>query len=546
MVERGLQTGMIEIAPLAFMRGRTLAKAAILLDEAQNATAMQMKMFLTRLGEGSRMMVNGDPSQIDLAPGQTSGLAQAVNLLAGLDRVGHVRFAAWRRRAPRSGAPDRRSLRECARRSRRRGPDDGPARRIRRNRAALAPRRCRRASSRAAAVAAAAAEARVTLARGAELTIHLADDEGLRALNKRWRGKDAPTNVLSFPAVAADRLAERAPARRRVRRLGDAGARGGGGAQAARRPFPPSRRARLPASRRLRPRDGRKRRRSWRGWRCGRWRASASPTPTPARSCSFERRSLRRSLFERLRGLLGLQPGSVRDDIEEALDDADGGADFTAKERTILKNVLSLHDVRVADVMAPRADVVALPLGRDRRRGAGDLPHRRPFAPAGVSRDARRPPRHGPHPRLPRLPRLRSRLRPHRRRTSPAIARARFDMSTPLAADLAGAAAAVRAAVDAGARSAGAHAGLAHPYRAGHRRIWRHRRPGVDGGHRRDDRRRHRGRARRGRGRADLAGRRTASSSSRRARRSRRWRRRSASTSSISRKPPTSTPSAAW
>ncbi len=93
MVERGLATGMIEIAPLAFMRGRTLAKAAILLDEAQNTTAMQMKMFLTRLGEGSRMMVNGDPTQVDLAPGQTSGLAQAVNLLSGLDQVGHVRFA---------------------------------------------------------------------------------------------------------------------------------------------------------------------------------------------------------------------------------------------------------------------------------------------------------------------------------------------------------------------------------------------------------------------------------------------------------------------
>ena len=82
MVERGLQTGMIEIAPLAFMRGRTLSKAAILLDEAQNATAMQMKMFLTRLGEGSRMMVNGDPSQTDLAPGQKSGLDDAIRLLA--------------------------------------------------------------------------------------------------------------------------------------------------------------------------------------------------------------------------------------------------------------------------------------------------------------------------------------------------------------------------------------------------------------------------------------------------------------------------------
>jgi phosphate starvation-inducible protein PhoH and related proteins len=92
MVERGIQTGMIEIAPLAFMRGRTLSKAAVLLDEAQNATAMQMKMFLTRLGEGSRMMVNGDPSQTDLAPGQKSGLGEAIRLLSAIPRVGHVRF----------------------------------------------------------------------------------------------------------------------------------------------------------------------------------------------------------------------------------------------------------------------------------------------------------------------------------------------------------------------------------------------------------------------------------------------------------------------
>jgi CBS domain containing-hemolysin-like protein len=68
------------------------------------------------------------------------------------------------------------------------------------------------------------------------------------------------------------------------------------------------------------------------------------------------------NLFERLRGLLGLSGGSVRDDIEEALEEDDGGADFSPKERAILKNVLSLHDVRVADVMAPRADVIALPL----------------------------------------------------------------------------------------------------------------------------------------------------------------------------------------
>ncbi len=91
-VERGLQTGMIEVAPLAFMRGRTLSRACVLLDEAQNATAMQMKMFLTRLGEGSRMIVTGDPSQIDLPPGQRSGLSEAISLLSGVEGIGHVVF----------------------------------------------------------------------------------------------------------------------------------------------------------------------------------------------------------------------------------------------------------------------------------------------------------------------------------------------------------------------------------------------------------------------------------------------------------------------
>ncbi|WP_375669247.1 PhoH family protein, partial [Bartonella sp. MR168JLCBS] len=69
-VERILASGVIEIAPLAFMRGRTLSHAAIILDEAQNTTSMQMKMFLTRLGEGARMIVTGDVSQIDLPAGQ--------------------------------------------------------------------------------------------------------------------------------------------------------------------------------------------------------------------------------------------------------------------------------------------------------------------------------------------------------------------------------------------------------------------------------------------------------------------------------------------
>jgi phosphate starvation-inducible PhoH-like protein len=92
IVERALQAGEIEIAPLAFMRGRTLSNAAVILDEAQNTTSMQMKMFLTRLGENSRMIVTGDPSQVDLPHGQTSGLAEAVKLLARIEGVGHVAF----------------------------------------------------------------------------------------------------------------------------------------------------------------------------------------------------------------------------------------------------------------------------------------------------------------------------------------------------------------------------------------------------------------------------------------------------------------------
>jgi phosphate starvation-inducible PhoH-like protein len=92
LVERALQTGMIEIAPLAFMRGRTLTNSVVLLDEAQNTTTMQMKMFLTRLGEGSRMIVTGDPTQIDLPPGQKSGLVEAVRILQGVEGIGRVTF----------------------------------------------------------------------------------------------------------------------------------------------------------------------------------------------------------------------------------------------------------------------------------------------------------------------------------------------------------------------------------------------------------------------------------------------------------------------
>jgi phosphate starvation-inducible PhoH-like protein len=93
-VERDLATGVIEIAPLAFMRGRTLAHAFVILDEAQNTTSMQMKMFLTRLGEGSKMVVTGDPSQVDLPPGQRSGLEEAVGLLRSVAGIETIRFTA--------------------------------------------------------------------------------------------------------------------------------------------------------------------------------------------------------------------------------------------------------------------------------------------------------------------------------------------------------------------------------------------------------------------------------------------------------------------
>jgi phosphate starvation-inducible protein PhoH and related proteins len=87
-----MEQGHIEIAPLAYMRGRTLSSAFVILDEAQNTTPAQMKMFLTRLGENSRMVVTGDPSQTDLPPGTPSGLADAVTKLDGVNGIGMVRF----------------------------------------------------------------------------------------------------------------------------------------------------------------------------------------------------------------------------------------------------------------------------------------------------------------------------------------------------------------------------------------------------------------------------------------------------------------------
>ncbi len=93
-VDKKLALGEIEIAPLAFMRGRTLSNAFVILDEAQNTTPMQMKMFLTRLGENSRMVVNGDLSQVDLPRGVISGLKDAIDTLSHVNGIGSVTFSA--------------------------------------------------------------------------------------------------------------------------------------------------------------------------------------------------------------------------------------------------------------------------------------------------------------------------------------------------------------------------------------------------------------------------------------------------------------------
>ena len=93
IVERALQTGEIEIAPLAFMRGRTLSDAFVILDEAQNTTSEQMKMFLTRIGFGSKAVITGDVTQIDLPTGKRSGLVEAERVLASIEGIEFVYFS---------------------------------------------------------------------------------------------------------------------------------------------------------------------------------------------------------------------------------------------------------------------------------------------------------------------------------------------------------------------------------------------------------------------------------------------------------------------
>ena len=91
-MERLLERNVIEVAPIAFMRGRTLNDAFVILDEAQNTTSEQMKMFLTRLGFGSKAVVTGDITQIDLPPGKVSGLVEALKVVRGIEGIEVITF----------------------------------------------------------------------------------------------------------------------------------------------------------------------------------------------------------------------------------------------------------------------------------------------------------------------------------------------------------------------------------------------------------------------------------------------------------------------
>ena len=208
IVERALQTTEIEIAPLAFMRGRTLSNAAIILDEAQNTTAMQMKMLLTRLGENSRMVVTGDPSQVDLPPGQTSGLAEAVRLLDGVEGIAprHVLRPPTSSATSSSRASSRPTTRPRRQSASGRKWQNWRGKRGRRQKSMCSsnPISGKAAEDAGPVVRRAIAEAAATLSTpAAELAIVLTDDSAIRLLNRAWRGVDAATNVLSFPTGAA-------------------------------------------------------------------------------------------------------------------------------------------------------------------------------------------------------------------------------------------------------------------------------------------------------------------------------------------------------
>jgi phosphate starvation-inducible protein PhoH and related proteins len=203
-LERRKAAGEIEVAPLAFMRGRTLSDAFVIVDEAQNTTRMQMKMLLTRLGEGSRMAVNGDPSQVDLPRASDSGLAHALKILR---KVQGMRIVTFTRqdvvRHPLVGriveayeADDKGAQfgQPIAATPQNHGFDVE---------AQMADPRWIAALGHDVQGFAAHVTAAVDgffEPKGETFAALFTSDDAVKALNAQWRDKDVPTNVLSFPA----------------------------------------------------------------------------------------------------------------------------------------------------------------------------------------------------------------------------------------------------------------------------------------------------------------------------------------------------------
>ena len=212
-LQRALDQGMIEIAPLAYMRGRNLRDAFIILDEAQNTTPLQMKMFLTRLGRDSRMVVSGDLSQIDLPSGQKSGLSDAIHTLCDIpdiaicrlsaaDIVRHPLVAAITEAYNQKAYPEKAKQQPMQKDPKDAMPEDAGLI-IETN--VVAGRWPKALLSLVEPCLRAAygwcqQHQVADLPATASLSIALMDDKMIQNLNQQWRGKDRPTNVLSFPA----------------------------------------------------------------------------------------------------------------------------------------------------------------------------------------------------------------------------------------------------------------------------------------------------------------------------------------------------------
>ena len=197
--QKYLERGNIEVAPLAYMRGRTLDDSFIILDEAQNTSREQMKMFLTRLGFGSKIVITGDVTQIDLPDGKPSGLQEAMRVLRNIEGIGICELTNAGRGPPRHGPAHRGRLRELRDRQKRQGREEVMAKRHYIPITADVPgvSEGQRAFVRKVIRTALAAEG---VDFPCEIDVSLTNDATIHEVNQEMRQVDKATDVLSFPA----------------------------------------------------------------------------------------------------------------------------------------------------------------------------------------------------------------------------------------------------------------------------------------------------------------------------------------------------------